>query len=216
MPDLNFEVIGAEAPAFAASPTLVFKLRIATQDEQTTIHSIVLRSQVQIAATRRRYSPSTQAHLLEVFGEPERWGETLRNLLWTHVSTVVPQFSGDTVVDLPISCTYDFEVVSTKYFASLEEGEIPLLFLFSGTIFYADEQGHLQVVQIPWSKEARFRLPVSCWQEMIAHYYPNMAWFYLRKDVFERLYEYKVRRGLVTWEEVFEQLLPVSTKEIQA
>lgn len=216
MPDLNFEIIGAEAPPFAAAPTLVFKLRITAQDEQATIHSIALRSQVQLTATRRHYSPAAQARLLEVFGEPERWGTTLHNLLWTHVSTVVPHFSGSVVVDLPISCTYDFEVVSTRYFAALEEGEIPLLFLFSGTVFYAGKQGQLQVEQIPWSKEASFHLPVSCWQEMMAHYYPNTAWLHLRKDVFERLYEYKARRGLPTWEEVFDRLLPASEKEVKA
>jgi hypothetical protein len=136
MPDLNFEVVGAEAPTFAAVPTLIFKLRIDNAIDQERIFTVTLRCQIQINVTRRRYSPEAQARLLEVFGEPKRWGETLRPLLWTHTSTVVPQFSGSTIVDLPVPCTYDFEVAGTKYFDALEEGEIPLTFLFSGTIFY--------------------------------------------------------------------------------
>ena len=131
MPDLSFEVIGAEVPPYAAVPTLIFKLRVTNADAQERIHSVTLRSQVQLAVTRRRYSPEAQAQLLEVFGEPERWGETLRSLLWTHVNAVVPQFSGSVIIDLPIACTYDFEVVATKYFSALGDGEVPLLFLFS-------------------------------------------------------------------------------------
>jgi hypothetical protein len=215
MPDLKFALIAAEAPPFAANPTLIFKLRITAEQPETVIHTIALRSQVQLAVTRRHYSPEAQARLLEVFGEPQRWGQTLRNLLWTHVSLVVPQFTGETIVDLPISCTYDFEVVSTKYFAALEDGEIPLLFLFSGTVFYPGEQNQLQVEQISWSKEATFQLPLSCWQAMIAHYYPNTAWLRLHKDVFDRLYAYKASHGLPTWEEAFEQLLLASEKEMQ-
>src|SRR5579864_1715117 len=111
MPDLNFEVIGAEAPSFAAVPTLLFKLRVANTNAQERIYSVALRCQIQLAVTRRRYSPEAQVRLLEVFGEPKRWGETLRNLLWTHTSTVVTQFTGSVTVDLPIACTYDFDVV---------------------------------------------------------------------------------------------------------
>lgn len=213
MPDLTFEIINAEALPFAATPTLAFRLRITSLPREKAILTIALRSQVQLAVTQRHYSPTAQARLLDVFGEQQRWGSTLHNLLWTHVSTVIPQFTGETVVDLPISCTYDFDVVGTKYMSALEDGEIPLLFLFSGTVFYAGEQEHLQVEQIPWSKEASYRLPVECWRKMMEQYYPNTAWLRLRKDVFERLYEYKLKHSLPVWEEVFGQLLQASEKE---
>jgi hypothetical protein len=215
MPDLSFEVVGAEAPAFAAVPTLIFKLRIVNANEQEHIHSVALRCQIQLAVTRRRYSAEAQARLLEVFGEPKRWGETLRSLLWTHASTVVPQFSESIIVDLPIPCTYDFDVVSTKYFNALGDGDIPLTFLFSGTMFYEGEAGNLRVGQIPWSKEASYRLPVAVWQEMMARYYPNTAWIRLHKDVFDQLYQYKAKRGLPTWEEVIVRLLQASGEEVQ-
>ena len=82
-------------------------------------------------------------------------------MLWTHASAVVPPFTGGTVVDLPVPCTYDFNLAATKYFDALEEGDIPLCFLFSGTIFYEAADGGLQVTQIPWEKEAYFRLPAA-------------------------------------------------------
>ncbi|HET9919273.1 MAG TPA: DUF6084 family protein [Ktedonobacteraceae bacterium] len=213
MPDLSFEVIDVETPAFAATPTLIFKLRISNDDEQELIDSVSLRSQIQLVVPRRRYNPEEKARLLEVFGEPERWGETLHSLLWTHLGIVVPQFTGNIIVDLPVPCTYDFEVVSTKYFNALEGGDVPLAFLFTGTIFYEGEEGNVQIAQIPWSKEASFRFPITVWQEMIARYYPNTAWIRLHKDIFDRLYQYKAAHALPTWEEVFAQLLATDSEE---
>ena len=214
MPDLSFEVVGAEAPAYAAVPMIIFKLRINNAIEEERIHTVTLRCQIQINVTRRRYSPEAQARLLEVFGEPKRWGETLRPLLWTHTSAVVPAFSGSVTIDLPVPCTYDFEVVGTKYFNAVGDGEIPLTFLFSGTIFYEGTGGNLQVGQISWSKEAIFRLPVVLWQEMMERYYPNSAWIRLHKDVFDRLYQYKATHGLPTWDEVLVQLLKASDEDV--
>ena len=214
MPDLSFEVVGAKVPLYAAVPTLIFKLRVTNADAQERIHSVTLRSQVQLAVTRRRYSPAAQAQLLEVFGEPERWGETLRSLLWTHVNVVVPQFTDSVIVDLPIACTYDFEVVATKYFSALGDGEVPLLFLFSGTVFYENDEGNLQAGQISWTKESAYRFPITIWQEMMSRYYPNSTYIRLHKDVFDRLYQYKATHGLPTWEDVIGRLLQTAEKEV--
>lgn len=216
MPDLNFEVIGVAVPPFAAVPTLTFKLRIDNSNEEERIQSVALQSQIRLAVTRRRYSPQEQERLLELFGEPERWGETLRSLLWTHASANVPRFTGSTVADLPVPCTYDFEVVSAKYFDALDDGAIPLNFLFSGTIFYENEEGNLRIGQISWSKEANYRLPVAVWKEMIARYYPNTAWIRLHKDVFDQLYRYKATHALPTWEQVIMRLLQENGEEVHS
>ncbi len=208
MPDLSFEVEGAEAVPFAASPLLAFKLRIGNREAEEPIHNIVLRCQIMIDPARRQYMPEDKERLQDLYGEPERWGQTVRPTLWTHVNIVVPSFNGSTVVDLPVPCTFDFNIAATKYFAGLTNGEVPLNLLFSGTVFYANEEGALQVTQIPWDKEARYRLPVAVWKEMMEHYYPNVAWLNLRKDVFDRLYRYKVRRGIPTFEQAIESILP--------
>ena len=198
MPDLNFQIESAEAVTYAASPMMAFKLRVTNAKADEPIHSVALNCQIQIEATRRRYSEVEQARLLDLYGEPERWGQTLRAMLWTHASVLVRPFTGSAVVDLPVPCTFDFNVAGAKYFAGLEDGEVPLLFLFSGTIFYESETGALQVTQISWEKEAKYRLPVRVWQEMMQHYYPNNAWLSLRRDVFDRLYQYKMQHGIPT------------------
>jgi Family of unknown function (DUF6084) len=206
MPDLAFRIEGAEVVPFSAAPQIVFKLHV-TNAGPETIHSIALRSQIQIEVTRRRYSAQDQQNLRDLFGEPDRWSQTLRNLLWTHVNVNVPPFQGSTVIDLSVPCTFDFNVGATKYFYGLGVGLVPLCFMFSGTVFYAPKDEHLQVSPISWDKEARFSLPVKVWREMMDTYYPNSAWLCLRRDVFERLQEYKVRHGIPTWEQALESML---------
>jgi uncharacterized protein DUF6084 len=208
MPDLSFEVETAAAVPYAAAPLLAFKLRLGNAVVGEPIHTIALRCQIMIDPARRRYQEDDQERLHDLFGEPERWGQTLRPMLWTHTSVIVPSFTGSSVVDLQVPCTFDFNVAATKYFAGLTDGEVPLNLLFSGTVFYATGEGALQVAQIPWDKEARYRLPVAAWKQMMDIYYPNSAWLALRRDVFNRLYRYKVQRGIPTFEQALESLLP--------
>ncbi len=211
MPELNFLVEGAEPQKFAALPLLDFKLRISEDIEPgllpTPIHAVALRCQIRIEPARRQYGAREKERLLDLFGTPERWGQTLRPMLWTHVSAVVPRFSGTSVMDLPVACSYDFNLAATKYFAALEGGEIPLCFLFSGTIFYESADGALQITQISWEKEAYYRLSAETWRALMDLYYPNLAYLSLRKDVFDRLDRYRSSRGLPTWEQAMERLL---------
>lgn len=210
MSNLNFKVTSAAPVISAGVPTLGFQLEVhnaVLNSEDELIHSVALRCQLQLDVTRRHYTPSEKESLADLFGEPGRWGQTLRAMLWTHVQTVVPPFRGRTTIELAVPCTFDFNVAATKYFYGLENGEIPISLLFSGTIFQADENGVLQVAPIPWDKEARFRLPVRVWREMMDSYYPNTAWVCLRRDVFDRVHRYKIQNGIPTWEQALERLL---------
>jgi hypothetical protein len=211
MLDLNFQVERAEPQRFAAAPMLLFKLHITevvtAELQPTPIHAIALRCQVRIEPARRHYSAVEQERLLDLFGTPERWGQTLHPMLWTHVSAVVPSFTGAGAIELPVPCSYDFSLAATKYFDALQEDGIPLCFLFSGTVFYRTAEDALQVTQISWEKEVYFRLPAATWRGLMDLYYPNSAWLCLRKDVFDQLNEYRSHHGLPTWEQALERLL---------
>jgi hypothetical protein len=210
MPDLEFAVEGATAVQYSASPLLALKLRIRNQHAAENIQAISLQSQVQIEAPRRHYTPQEQTGLLDLFGPPECWSRTLRNPLWTHATVNVAGFQGETTADLPVPCTFDFNVASTKYFHALEGGVVPLCLLFSGTVFYRGESGGVQIAPIPWNKEARFKLPVEVWKSVVDQHYPNTAWLALRRDTFDQLHAYKMRLGVATWEQAFERLLETS------
>jgi hypothetical protein len=215
MPELDFRVTGIEAAAHGLIPLLNFTVEVTEAAGSEAIHNVLLQAQIQIQTKQRRYSPGEKEKLTELFGAPERWGETLRTKLWAIAQTTVRPFSGSTTAVLTVPCTFDLNVVASKYFYALEEGEVPLLFLFSGTIFYEAPDGRLQVQQISWNKECAFQIPAKTWRDLMDQHYPNTAWLSLNREVFERLYAYRRSRGLATWEQTIEELLPaMETAEI--
>ena len=205
MSPLEFQILGARAEPYAAVPTLLFRVGLKDVADRR-IHAVALRCQVQIETQKRQHSDSEAGRLQELFGPRERWGQTLRSLLWFHIDRTVPGFKGQVEIDLPAVCTYDFDVGAAKYLMALEEGEIPLLFLWSGTVFVASDRG-FSIEQVPWDREARFRLPVATWREVMDHYFPSSAWIRLHRDSFDALARFKGRLGLTSWEEVVETLL---------
>jgi hypothetical protein len=216
VPDLAFRIESAASVPFAAVPMVAFSLEITNHDPSVVVHSAVLRCQIQIDPARRRYDPSEQARLHDLFGEPERWGSTVKPMLWTHVSMAVPQFAARTVASLMVPCSFDFNLAATKYFDGLREGDVPLTFLFSGTAFYEDARDQtLRVTPIPWDKEARFRLPVEVWRSLMDHYHPNGAWLRVGKDTFDRIAEFKRREGIPTWDGALERLLGSSREVVR-
>ena len=205
-PQLEFDVERVEAVAHAVVPTLAFHVRV--DSGGTAVRSLALNVQLRIEAQRRGYDDAERERLFDLFGAPADWGRTLRSLRWTTTSLTVPAFEGATTFELPVPCTYDFEVVASKYLDALAGGDAPLVLLFSGTVFFTGAAGQLQVVHLPWDREARCPLPVAVWRHALEHAFPGTAWLRVRRDVFERLQAYKASRALLTWDAALEELLP--------
>jgi len=202
---LTISVLSAQPDPYAAVPTLLLRLRLEAPEAEP-VHAIVLKAQIRIEPQRRRYSPEEEERLLELFGEAPQWGESLRPFLWTHVTTTVAAFTGSTEIDLPVTCTYDFEVAAAKYLHSLGDGDIPLVLLFNGTTFSVREGG-LIVQPIAWNVEADHRLPVSVWRATMDTFFPNSGWIRLRRETIDALTRYKADRALTSWEDTVERLL---------
>ncbi len=205
MTNLGFSILDVRPERYAAVPTMLFRLRIEERAGEK-IHAIALRAQVRIEARRRPYTAGEQQNLFELFGAPEDWGRNLGSLLWTNLVVMVPEFEGSVEVDLPVPCTYDLEVTAAKYFQALQDGEIPLLFLFSGTAFARAANG-FRIEQVPWDREAACRLPVRAWRELMDRYFPECGWLRLRRDTLEALQRFKARNALLTWDETIEALV---------
>jgi len=204
-PALTFTVEGAQAVRWAVVPTLRFALRV--DSGGAAIRSLMLNVQLRIAAAERGYDESEQERLGELFGTPDRWSTTLKGLLWTHTTLVISPFQGETVVDLDVPCTYDFDVTASKYLAALQDGEVPLELLFSGTVFHRDAAGRLSVSRISWDREAPYRMPVAVWRETMDFHFPGVAWLRLERETFDRLAAYKARHTLLSWETAITALL---------
>jgi hypothetical protein len=207
---LDFSVTGARTEAYAAVPTIMLRLRITAGEggSDRAVHALALRCQIRIEPQRRRYDADEQARLHDLFGEPAGWGDSLRPFLWTHVSTMVPGFTGTVEVDLPVECSYDFEVAGARYLHSLGDGEVPLVLLFSGTVFGPGHDGAAFAARpVSWSSEAAFRLPVAVWRSTMDHYFPGGGWLRLDRPTLDALGRFKTDRALPTWSQAVEQLL---------
>jgi hypothetical protein len=211
-PDLEFEVLGARAVKYAAAPMLALDLQI-TETTGAPVYMIALTIQLMIEPARRSYDATSHERLVELFGAPERWAVTTRSLVWAKLDVLVPAFTGITTVSVPIACHYDLELAAAKYLHSLPEGVAPLALHFNGMIYYPGSDGALQMTLIPWSKSIDFRMPVSVWQNTIAHYYPGTAWVPVRSDTLEALQRAKLERGLATLDACLTDLLERSRDE---
>jgi Family of unknown function (DUF6084) len=205
MAELAFDCVGARPDKYAVAPSMSLVLRIAETTGQK-VEAIALRCQIRIEPARRRYSDAEAERLNDLFGETQRWADTLKPLQFATVAMMVPGFTGSTELDLPVMLSYDLEIGSVRYFAGLDAGEVPLLLLFSGTVF-ATVDGRLQVLQVPWSKEASYRLPVSVWREAIDVHFPNTAWIKMTRETLDELQRFKTRQALPTWDATITALL---------
>lgn len=205
-PRLAVSVAGAQVDRSASSPTVLLTLAVEGPPGRE-VGAALLRAQVRILPRRRSYDPATRERLVELFGEPSRWGTTLRSLLWTRATVVVPRFTGRTELDLPLPCTYDFEVAAAKYLHGLRDGTVPLELLFNGTVFYPGPGGALRTAMLPWDLDTRHDLPAGLWREAMDRFFPDSGWIRLSRDTFDRLYAFKAARGIPTWEGAMERLL---------
>ncbi len=205
MSTYSFSVVDIFVEPYAAAPQLTARLRIEETSGQT-IHAIALRCQVRIEPQRRRYDGPDESGLRALFGERDRWVDTLKPFLWMQCNAMVQGFTGITEVDLPLPCTYDFDVAGSRYLHAVGEGTIPLALLFSGTVFTKGSTG-FSVQQVPWDCEASYQLPVEVWKQVMDLYFPNTGWIRLDRDVLESLADYKSLNGLTTWEETVLTLL---------
>ena len=205
MADLIFGCTGVTADKYAATPSLTFQLAI-TERSGVKVHAIALRCQIRIEPHRRRYSAAEAERLHDLFGDPSRWAETVKPIQLASVSVMVPGFTAVTEVDLPVPCTYDLEVSSARYLHGLDDGTIPLILLFSGTVFVATEEG-FSVELVPWSAEATYRMPVAVWRELVDAHFPGSAWLRCSRDTLDALSGFKARHALPTWDATLNALL---------
>lgn len=206
MTALAVEVLDVRPQQHAAAPHLLFRLRV-SETTGAVVHAIALRAQLRIEPQRRPYDPAEQEGLTDLFGTRERYGSTLKPFLWTYASTMVQGFEGSREIDLPVACSYDFEVSATKYLHALRGGDVPLVLLFGGTVFTRGETG-FTVEQLSWSLEASCRLPVAQWHRLMDLYYPGSGWIRLDREAIDALARYRSARGLTSWEETLADLLP--------
>jgi hypothetical protein len=208
---LTFTVADVAPEPYAVTPVLTARVGISAPGDEP-VHAIALRCQIRIDPVRRGYSDQEAAGLIDLFGPRERWATTQHTFLWQHCAVMVPGFTGNTQVALPLECTYDFEVAASKYLHALRDGILPLQFLFGGTVFTPGQRG-FSVQQVSWDCDVDYRMPVSVWRELMQQHYPNSGWVRLDHDTVTALASYKSERGLLSLDEAVTALLTAAREE---
>ncbi len=199
MAELVFTCLDVKPEAYGVAPTLLFRLRIDAEAGRR-FRAIALRTQIRIEPSRRGYGDQEAQKLLELFGDRSRGGDPTKPFQVPTPSTVVPSFTDSIEIEVPVPCSYDMEVAAGRYFHALEDGVIPFILLFSGTIFGHGEN-NLMIEQVPWHAEARYRMPVAVWGEMMNLHFPGSGWLRLRRDTIDALAEFRAGRALPTWDD---------------
>jgi hypothetical protein len=203
--DLDFTCVDIVADRYAAAPTVVLKMQ-ATERGGQRVHAVALRCQVRVEPVRRSYGAGEAAKVVDLFGDRDRWGSTMQPMQLAFLAQVLPTFTGSCDFELVLPLSYDIEVAANKYLAALEEGEVPLILLFSGTVF-SGALGSLSVQPVPWHKETQVRMPVAIWREAMDAHFPGQAWLRLGRSTYDDLATYRGRHGLVGWDDVVARLL---------
>jgi hypothetical protein len=223
MSDLEFSIVSAEPKMHAASPTIRFVLHIRhgelamamdgasfaraqdvlepTGPPPSSVEAIVLRVQIRLEPQWRTYTDAEKPLLEDLFGTPDRWGTTLRALSWADVPVMVPAFTGQTQADVNVPCTYDFDFAAARYFSALEDGDIPLRFFFSGSIFRTGESG-FSAERVSWSSECAYRMPYTVWRDAMRACYGEAVVLRIDRETFEHLQRVRAETGARSWDEV--------------
>ena len=201
----GFECLGVRSEPYALTPTLAFTVRV-TETAGAAVHAFALRCQLRVEPRRREYTDAEAERLTDLFGDRSRWDVTQRPMQWATVSTLVRGFTGSVDVDVPVPCSYDLEIASTRYFNALDDGTVALLLLFSGTAFLDSGTG-VTVRQVPWSAETRYRMPAAVWRDMVDRDFPNSGWLRCSRETLDALARFKYRHALPTWDRAIQVLL---------
>jgi len=96
--------------------------------------------------------------------------------------------------------------IASKYLRALDGGTVPVRAQFSGTAFFRTEHG-LSAAPIALDREADFALPVQTFLEVLDQHFPNTAVVTLSRDVYKRLDQLRIERGLASFDHTIDTLL---------
>lgn len=211
-PDPEIEILAARAVERGMAPEVEFEAEI-TDRSGRDVHLAALTVTIEIEPARRSYDERARELLGQLFGEGGAWSASTRNVRVARVAALAGPFSGEGRLTITVPMGFDLEVAAGSYLYSLDGGEAPLRFHFNGTIYYRGDDGLLQLIQLPWDRSSRFRMPVDVWRRAIEAHYPDTGWIALDEETIERLRRHRAAVGAHSFAEVIAGLLDAAAPE---
>ena len=162
---------GCASPRRPARPCTPIALQLPDPDRAAAPHATSRRGGAALRAVRRPAAVGRLAAAVPVDPRRRRWSRLHRLDRGRPAGRVLVRLRGGGGTS---TCT------------RLDDGEIPLPLLFSGTVF-ARRDGGFSAEPVSWNVEATFRLPVQVWREVMDLYFPNSGWVRLSRDDARRL-----------------------------
>src|SRR5204862_4248524 len=116
------------------------------------------------------------------------------------------------VIDLPVASTWGLGVASGRGWHAIRDGDVPLVFLFSGTVFKVAD-ARLSIEPVPWDVETSYRLPAGVWHSTMDHFFPGGGWVRLQRETIDRLQAFRGRNAGVSWDDAIGSLLQAAAAE---
>ena len=203
-PAPEFEVLGARDVPGTFAPTLGFEMRVRDRSERR-VQMMALCCEIRIDPARRELSRAERIRLHDMLGAPGSVSSAGK-LAWARADVIVAGFTASATFELEIPCTFDLGLATSRYLEALGGGSAWLQFLFSGSVYCIDDE-RVQIVPIPWDREALFELPAAEWKRMMSRHHPEGSWVRLRAETIDRLRETRTRAGVWSDDEAIRGLL---------
>ena len=109
----RFAVLDVAPTPYAAAPQLTARLRIEETHRRAGARDRAALPGAHRAAAPAATTTADEPGLRALFGDRDRWPQTLKPFQWMQCHTTVQGFTGSTEVDLALPCTYDFDVTGS-------------------------------------------------------------------------------------------------------
>ncbi len=207
MVDLLFNVEGVDVEKFSATPLLLFSLRIATAEPQRRIENVMLNCQIRIDPTLRVYSAAERERLGELFGAPSAGAKPCtvccgRTPMWRfRAFRARPWFA----------CRPSARMISASrarsFFMAWSKERFRSRFSSAARSSTRMRRTPCRSSRFAGPRRRSFRLQAQMWRDLMDNYYPNCDLLRIGSETFDRLYRFKRRRGLLSFDDVLDELL---------
>ncbi len=194
-PKISMEVEGLKPLLYSVAPSAVLQLRFFNRNSSMEIVSVIARLRVFVE------------YPLNVGGD---WPELVRELL-TYGQIMTQPFTEETLCEAYIPITAEMDAALLLRFSGRSVKKLPIVVTLEGFALYRNRgDGRVLYYMLPTDPplEARYILGFEDWSNIVRTFYgSDLIWIKIRRDVLERLEEYKRKKFYPSYSEMLDDIM---------